>query len=48
MSTNTEDLVIGEGDVAEAQELHQRAWPLKPKGPDRRDCGLPEAVAESP
>ena len=32
MSTNTEDLVIGEGDVAKAQELHQRGLAAEAEG----------------
>ena len=32
MSTNTEDLVIGEGDVAKAQELHQRGLASEAEG----------------
>ena len=32
MSTNTEDLVIGEGDVAKAQELHQRGMAAEAEG----------------
>jgi DNA-directed RNA polymerase subunit alpha len=49
MSTNTEDLVIGEGDVAKAQELHQRGLAAEAKG-DRIAAieAYREAVAESP
>jgi len=49
MSTNTEDLVIGEGDVAKAQELHQRGLAAEAKG-DRITAieAYREAVAESP
>jgi len=49
MSTNTEDLVIGEGDVAKAQELHQRGLAAEAEG-DRITAieAYREAVAESP
>lgn len=49
MSTNTEDLVIGEGDVAKAQELHQRGMASEAEG-DRiaAIAAYREAVAESP
>ena len=49
MSTNTEDLVIGEGDVAKAQELHQRGLAAEAEG-DRIAAieAYREAVAESP
>lgn len=49
MSTNTEDLVIGEGDVAKAQELHQRGMAAEAEG-DRIAAieAYREAVAESP
>ena len=49
MSTNTEDLVIGEGDVAKAQELHQRGLAAETEG-DRIAAieAYREAVAESP
>ncbi len=49
MSTNTEDLVIGEGDVAKAQELHQRGLAAEAEG-DRISAieAYREAVAESP
>ena len=49
MSTNTEDLVIGEGDVAKAQELHQRGLTAEAEG-DRISAieAYREAVAESP
>ena len=49
MSTNTEDLVIGEGDVAKAQELHQRGVASEAEG-DRiaAIAAYREAVAESP
>jgi len=49
MSTNTEDLVIGEGDVAKAQELHQRGMAAEAEG-DRiaAIAAYREAVAESP
>ena len=49
MSTNTEDLVIGEGDVAKAQELHQRGLAAETEG-DRITAieAYREAVAESP
>ena len=49
MSTNTEDLVIGEGDIAKAQELHQRGMAAEAEG-DRiaAIAAYREAVAESP
>ena len=49
MSTNTEDLVIGEGDVAKAQELHQRGLAAEAEG-DRIAAieAYQEAVTESP
>ena len=49
MSTNTEDLVIGEGDVAKAQELHQRGLAAEAEG-DRIAAieAYREAVTESP
>ena len=49
MSTNTEDLVIGEGDVAKAQKLHQRGMAAEAEG-DRIAAivAYREAVAESP
>ena len=49
MSTNTEDLVIGEGDVAKAQELHQRGLAAETEG-DRIAAieAYREAIAESP
>ena len=49
MSTNTEDLVIGEGDVAKAQELHQRGLAAEAEG-DRIAAieAYRDAVAESP
>ena len=49
MSTNTEDLVIGEGDVAKAQELHQRGMAAEAEG-DRIAAieAYRESVAESP
>ncbi len=49
MSTNTEDLVIGEGDVAKAQELHQRGLAAEAEG-DRIAAieAYRQAVAESP
>ena len=49
MSTNTEDFVIGEGDVAKAQELHQRGLAAEAEG-DRIAAieAYREAVAESP
>ena len=49
MSTNTEDLVIGEGDVAKPQELHQRGMAAEAEG-DRIAAieAYREAVAESP
>ncbi len=49
MSTNTEDLVIGEGDVAKAQELHQQGMAAEAEG-DRIAAivAYREAVAESP
>ena len=49
MSTNTEDLVIGEGDVAKAQELHQRGLAAEAQG-DRIAAieAYREAVTESP
>ena len=49
MSTNTEDLVIGEGDVAKAQELHQRGLAAEAEG-DRISAieAYRDAVAESP
>ena len=49
MSTTTEDLVIGEGDVAKAQELHQRGLAAETEG-DRIAAieAYREAVAESP
>ena len=49
MSTNTEDLVIGEGDVAKAQELHQRGLAAETEG-DRITAieAYREAIAESP
>lgn len=49
MSTNTEDLVIGEGDVAKAQELHQRGLAAETEG-DRIAAieAYREAVTESP
>lgn len=49
MSTNTEDLVIGEGDIAKAQELHQRGMAAEADG-DRiaAIAAYREAVAESP
>ena len=49
MSTNTEDLVIGEGDVAKAQELHQRGLAAEAEG-DRIAAieAYRESVAESP
>ena len=49
MSTNTEDLVIGEGDVAKAQELHQRGMAAEAEG-DRIAAieAYREAVTESP
>ena len=49
MSTNTEDLVIGEGDVAKAQELHQRGMAAEAEG-DRIAAieAYREAVVESP
>ena len=49
MSANTEDLVIGEGDVAKAQELHQRGMAAEAEG-DRIAAieAYREAVAESP
>ena len=49
MSTNTEDLVIGEGDVAKAQELHQRGLAAEAEG--NRIAAIEayrEAVTESP
>ena len=49
MSTNTEDLVIGEGDVAKAQELHQRGLAAEAEGDRIAAIGAyREAVAESP
>ena len=49
MSTNTEDLVIGEGDVAKAQELHQRGLASEAEGDRIAAIGAyREAVAESP
>ena len=47
--SNTEDLVIGEGDVAKAQELHQRGLAAEAEG-DRIAAieAYREAVAESP
>ncbi len=49
MSTNTEDLVIGEGDVAKAQELHQRGLAAEAEG-DRVAAieAYRQAVIESP
>ena len=49
MSTNTEDLVIGEGDVAKAQELHQRGLAAEAEG-DRVTAieAYRQAVVESP
>ncbi len=49
MSTNTEDLVIGEGDVAKAQELHQRGLAAEAEG-DRVAAieAYRQAVVESP
>ena len=49
MSTNTEDLVIGEGNVAKAQELHQRGLAAEAEG-DRIAAieAYREAVTESP
>ena len=49
MSTNTEDLVIGEGDVAKAQELHQHGLAAEAEG-DRIAAieAYREAVTESP
>ena len=49
MSTNTEDLVIGEGDIAKAQELHQSGLAAEAEG-DRIAAieAYREAVTESP
>ena len=49
MSMNTEDLVIGEGDIAKAKEHHQRGVTAESEGDRIAAIGAyREAVAESP